>query len=236
MYVASTRLYNFKLYVVICLKVVATCLPLTLIDINRSVVFLGLIGDVYYQSKQYRIENPSLNFISTLRFHSDCQNRLWQIGPKVAKLWKHSENLGISIPRVIRDEQNMWSLVSHSYIDTLYSSKCGSMSCLTVFPSYCENARPTIALSSHPGADPRPRRSFRRHCQEGESVQFEGPPCSVPAECQHYSGRDSQRAYDFYRAFVVDGDPRKMFSLIDSTYKVSYPYASQVSLHNSTRE
>lgn len=31
----------------------------------------------------------------------------------------------------------------------------------------------------------------------------------------------AQRAYDFYRAFIVDGDPKTMFSLIDSTYKVS---------------
>jgi len=29
------------------------------------------------------------------------------------------------------------------------------------------------------------------------------------------------RAYKFYRAFVVDGDPRTMFSLIDNVYKVS---------------
>jgi hypothetical protein len=29
------------------------------------------------------------------------------------------------------------------------------------------------------------------------------------------------RAYKFYRAFVVDGDPRTMFSLIDSVYKVT---------------
>lgn len=33
----------------------------------------------------------------------------------------------------------------------------------------------------------------------------------------------AKRAYDFYRAFVVDGDPRKMFSLIDSTYTVCRP-------------
>jgi len=31
----------------------------------------------------------------------------------------------------------------------------------------------------------------------------------------------ARRAYKFYRAFVVDGDPKTMFSLIDSTYKVS---------------
>lgn len=29
------------------------------------------------------------------------------------------------------------------------------------------------------------------------------------------------RAYKFYRAFVVDGDPRTMFSLIDNVYKAS---------------
>lgn len=31
----------------------------------------------------------------------------------------------------------------------------------------------------------------------------------------------AQRAYDFYRAFVVDGDAEKMFSLIDDVYHVS---------------
>jgi len=34
------------------------------------------------------------------------------------------------------------------------------------------------------------------------------------------------RAYKFYRAFVVDGDPATMFSLIDSTYKVSRCFGS----------
>ncbi|EMR62833.1 hypothetical protein UCREL1_10233 [Eutypa lata UCREL1] len=37
----------------------------------------------------------------------------------------------------------------------------------------------------------------------------------------------AQRAYDFYRSFVVDGDPRTMFSLIDSSYIQHHPgYAS----------
>ncbi|KAI4863467.1 hypothetical protein F4820DRAFT_372440 [Hypoxylon rubiginosum] len=37
----------------------------------------------------------------------------------------------------------------------------------------------------------------------------------------------AQRAYNFYRAFVVDGDPRTMFSLIDSSYIQHHPgYAS----------
>jgi hypothetical protein len=32
----------------------------------------------------------------------------------------------------------------------------------------------------------------------------------------------AHRAYKYYRAFVVDGDPKTMFSFIDSTYKVNY--------------
>jgi hypothetical protein len=32
------------------------------------------------------------------------------------------------------------------------------------------------------------------------------------------------RAYQFYRAFVVDGDPGTMFSLIDDVYKVGFSY------------
>jgi hypothetical protein len=51
--------------------------------------------------------------------------------------------------------------------------------------------------------------------------------CSLkapPALCQPNSSvtveETAKRAYQFYRAFVVDGDPRTMFSLIDSVYKV----------------
>ncbi|KAI1499759.1 hypothetical protein F5X99DRAFT_388892 [Biscogniauxia marginata] len=52
-----------------------------------------------------------------------------------------------------------------------------------------------------------------------------------PALCQPDASvtveETAQRAYDFYRAFVVDGDPRTMFSLIDSTYTQHHPgYAS----------
>jgi hypothetical protein len=46
-----------------------------------------------------------------------------------------------------------------------------------------------------------------------------------PTLCQPNSSitvdETALRAYKFYRAFVVDGDPKTMFSLIDSTYKVS---------------
>lgn len=48
---------------------------------------------------------------------------------------------------------------------------------------------------------------------------------SPPSLCQPNSSvtveETALRAYKFYRAFVVDGDPRTMFSLIDSSYIVS---------------
>ncbi|KAK9413731.1 putative Carbon-nitrogen hydrolase [Seiridium unicorne] len=48
-----------------------------------------------------------------------------------------------------------------------------------------------------------------------------------PALCQPNPSvtveETASRAYKFYRAFVVDGDPRTMFSLIDSTYKQHHP-------------
>lgn len=47
-----------------------------------------------------------------------------------------------------------------------------------------------------------------------------------PSLCQPNSSvtveETALRAYKFYRAFVVDGDPKTMFSLIDSTYKVRF--------------
>ena len=53
--------------------------------------------------------------------------------------------------------------------------------------------------------------------------------CSLkapPALCQPNATitveETALRAYKFYRAFVVDGDPKTMFSLIDSVYKVSH--------------
>jgi hypothetical protein len=57
--------------------------------------------------------------------------------------------------------------------------------------------------------------------------------CSLkapPALCQPNASvtveETAMRAYKFYRAFVVDGDPKTMFSLIDSVYKASSGYSS----------
>ncbi len=49
---------------------------------------------------------------------------------------------------------------------------------------------------------------------------------AVPPPCQPNASvtveETAQWAYSFYRAFVVDGDPKTMFSLIDMDYIVSY--------------
>jgi hypothetical protein len=49
---------------------------------------------------------------------------------------------------------------------------------------------------------------------------------SPPVICQPNASvtveETALRAYQFYRAFVVDGDPRTMFSLIDKDYIVSH--------------
>jgi hypothetical protein len=47
------------------------------------------------------------------------------------------------------------------------------------------------------------------------------PPVICQANSSVTVEETALRAYKFYRAFVVEGDPRTMFSLIDSTYKVS---------------
>ncbi len=62
-----------------------------------------------------------------------------------------------------------------------------------------------------------------------EALNTRDNVCSLgapPALCQPDPSvtveETAQRAYKFYRAFVVDGDPKTMFSLIDSTYKVRF--------------
>lgn len=51
---------------------------------------------------------------------------------------------------------------------------------------------------------------------------YKTPPVICQANSSVTVEETAARAYKFYRAFVVDGDPRTMFSLIDSTYKVRW--------------
>lgn len=52
------------------------------------------------------------------------------------------------------------------------------------------------------------------------------PPALCQPDATVTTEETALRAYKFYRAFVVDGDPRTMFSLIDSVYKVSLTLSS----------
>ena len=54
------------------------------------------------------------------------------------------------------------------------------------------------------------------------------PPVICKANSSVTVEETALRAYQFYRAFVVDGDPRTMFSLIDSTYKVSFSFVPAI--------
>ncbi len=49
---------------------------------------------------------------------------------------------------------------------------------------------------------------------------LKAPPALCQPDPSVTVAQTAERAYKFYRAFVVDGDPKTMFSLIDSTYKV----------------
>jgi predicted SnoaL-like aldol condensation-catalyzing enzyme len=49
------------------------------------------------------------------------------------------------------------------------------------------------------------------------------PPVTCQPDPTVSVAETAARAYKFYRAFVVDGDPRTMFSLIDSVYKQNSP-------------
>jgi len=49
---------------------------------------------------------------------------------------------------------------------------------------------------------------------------LKAPPVICQANSTVSVAETALRAYKFYRAFVVDGDPKTMFSLIDSVYKV----------------
>ncbi|XXH02750.1 hypothetical protein Hte_009135 [Hypoxylon texense] len=78
---------------------------------------------------------------------------------------------------------------------------------------------PTIGVVAVPVSDALSKRE--NLCNLGSPPALCQPDPTVTVE------ETAQRAYNFYRAFVVDGDPRTMFSLIDSSYIQHHPgYAS----------
>jgi hypothetical protein len=56
----------------------------------------------------------------------------------------------------------------------------------------------------------------------GENLcsQYKSPPQLCKPDPSVTVAQTAQRAYNFYKAFVLDGDARTMFSLIDNSYIV----------------
>lgn len=56
----------------------------------------------------------------------------------------------------------------------------------------------------------------------GENLcRLKAPPALCAPDASVTAKETAERAYKFYKAFVVDGDPAAMFSYIDSSYIVS---------------
>ena len=62
---------------------------------------------------------------------------------------------------------------------------------------------------------------FLQHYKRENLCNLKSPPSICQPNSSVTVEETALRAYKFYRAFVVDGDPRTMFSLIDSSYIVS---------------
>jgi len=60
--------------------------------------------------------------------------------------------------------------------------------------------------------------------KRGENLcnKYKSPPIICTPDPSVGVEETAQRAYNFYKAFVVDGDAKTMFSLIDSAYIVRY--------------
>lgn len=54
--------------------------------------------------------------------------------------------------------------------------------------------------------------------------QYKSPPQLCTADPSVTVEETARRAYKFYKAFVLDGDARTMFSLIDNAYIVCYTH------------
>jgi len=58
------------------------------------------------------------------------------------------------------------------------------------------------------------------HAKRENLCSLKAPPVLCTPNSSVTVEETAIRAYKFYRAFVVDGDPRAMFSHIDNVYKV----------------
>lgn len=67
-------------------------------------------------------------------------------------------------------------------------------------------------------------------CKRENLCNLKAPPALCQPNASVTVEETALRAYQFYRAFVVDGDPRTMFSLIDSTYKVRFLLSTRLGI------
>jgi hypothetical protein len=65
-------------------------------------------------------------------------------------------------------------------------------------------------------------RAFFRQYKRENLCNLKSPPSLCQPNSSVTAAETALRAYQFYRAFVVDGDPRTMFSLIDEDYIVCH--------------
>ena len=78
-----------------------------------------------------------------------------------------------------------------------------------------------IAGLAAPAGDASSVSQFQPLYTRGENLcSLSAPPKLCTPNASVTVEETALRAYQFYRAFVVDGDPRTMFSLIDNVYQV----------------
>jgi hypothetical protein len=71
--------------------------------------------------------------------------------------------------------------------------------------------------------------NYDAHVHKRENLcHLKAPPVLCQPNATVTVEETALRAYQFYRAFVVDGDPKTMFSLIDNVYKVSLAFSSHI--------
>jgi len=128
----------------------------------------------------------------------------------------HNRQLGTAIyPLVCRPEKEenlIAKNICEAYIAKMQLLRLLSISILA----------PIVSLAAPTSDDAIPdlaRRDRGLHRREN-LCSMKTPPALCQANSSVTVAETAARAYKFYRAFVVDGDPRTMFSLIDSTYKV----------------
>jgi len=93
---------------------------------------------------------------------------------------------------------------------------------LSLFLTPLTTTTPPTVLAHPTGHATDSRGIFHDLSKRENLCHLTAPPVLCTPNASVTVEETAQRAYQFYRAFVVDGDPRTMFSLIDNVYKVCF--------------